>query len=177
MFEKPVKKIMYCYSHWNTTLSSIQEEDNVEFYEGIPTEEKVVAFCNSKEEEKLIVFDDLACSIGNSRSIVHKVFLIIARHTNTSAIYTCQDLTESYNNALISNSQIIVCLKNHRNIRQVNLLDRRLCMQNQVKNAFKHVMQSQKVFDYLLIDLDQTSCPEYTLRSSIFPPEETIVYR
>ena len=87
LFQKPPGKILYCYSIWQPLHDKMENELDINFYQGLPSLEYLQKF-GSSNQHTLVCLDDLQHEIVNSKTIEmlftqlcqccisHKIFFI-----------------------------------------------------------------------------------------------------
>ena len=172
MFDEPPEKVIYCYSIWTKLFDEMEKTLDIEFVQGMPTEEKIKDIFNGKHQ--MICLDDLQHEVANSTQ-AEKLFTQLSHHNNLSVVYLNQNLYYQGKCArtLNLNTAYTILLKNLRNIQQVALLGRQLGMGSLLKEAYQDA--TSKPFGYLVVDLSPKSEEKYRLRTNVFPSEAPMV--
>ena len=173
MFSEKIKKIYYFYNNWQKNYEQ-QTDVNIEFRQGLPSEEDLNQF--PKSEHSLVVIDDLQIPALNNIFIAN-LFGRESHHRNVSVILILQNLFHQgkYCRDISLNTHYFILFKNPRDTQQIRLLGRQLGIQKKLVSAYMDATETP--FGYLLIDLSPGSNDSYMLKSRIFPDEDTVVYK
>ena len=174
MFEDPPQEVFYFYASWNKSLDSITDP-NVHLIKGVPTHLELQNIYE-KPNHKLLCLDDLLLKITPS-SVIYDLFFIKGNHQNISVLFITQLLFSQQLKHLSLNAHYFIFMRSVRNTSQISRLASQLGMNDRIKNAFAHILRDEEPYTYLLIDLNPKANSEYAVRSSIFPGEDTIVYK
>ena len=173
MFVEPIENILYCHSCYQPLYDEIQHNvPNVDFYEGLPSEDDILEF-GTKEGHKLLILDDLMSKVCSSPVIVD-LFCQFSHHKNISVIFITQNIfhggksTRSIN----LNSHYYVLFKNKRDVGQVKTLGRQLFPGKSYILMQAYNESTLNPFGYLFIDLHPKSNEKFMLRTHILPSDE-----
>lgn len=161
MFNVKFKKIMWCYAETNAKPNVA----GVTYHKGM-----INNYSNERDEETLIILDDLMSEAYNST--VSELFTKGSHHRNTSVILVTQNLfhhtSQSRNISL--NAKYIVLFKNPRDKQQFSHLARQIYPENskELMRVYNEVMQTPHA--YFIIDLTQDCNELLRFRTDIFNP-------
>ncbi len=168
-----------CYSEWQELYSSVREYcPNVKFIQGLISRDDLSEL-GQDDTYSLVFIDDLMFELSSSEVFLQSL-LSISHHKKVHFIYTLHNIyfQGKFSRTLSLNTKYIVLFINRRDQEQI----RRLATQALGKGgsrclmeAYNDVQKSQK-YGYIMLDLSPHSDPKYTLRSKIFPGEDTVVY-
>lgn len=176
MFEKPVHKVFYHYSMYQSLFDQMKKEiPNIFFIEGLPDSLELMS---EKSKHSLVCLDDLMFQVGNDPKAA-SFFTVASHHLELSIIYLTQNLFAPGKVArtISLNSEYLCIFKNLRDSHQVSLLGSQI-FPGQSKSfleCYKDAVKSP--YSYLFIDLTANSSDLVRLRTKIFPDERTIIYR
>jgi hypothetical protein len=167
------KKVMYCYGVWQKLFEDKEKELALDFHEGLPTEEEVIHFADGSHN--VIVIDDLMDQVVDSPQI-QNLFTRLSHHKFVSVIFVNQNMFCQGRCArnISLNTHYMFLLRNPRDLMQFNILARQTGMKNTLIEAYRDCIS--KPYGYLLVDLSPHSDENYSLKTNIFPEEDTIVY-
>lgn len=179
LFTTPPDKILYCYGQYQSLFDDIEKQcANVEFYEGLPSKDIIIAFA-SKYKSSLICIDDLMAECINS-SDMQDVFTKYSHHLNMSVIFISQNLyiQGKYSRTISLNLHYIIATKSNRDISQISVLARQTGLRKTLQQAYSDATSIP--FGYLLIDLSpwpiENEGQQLQLYTNIFPPNDLVVY-
>ena len=173
LFDNKIEKILFCYGIYQDIYQKMERELDIEFHEGLPTEEYLTEFTDG-QTYTLIILDDLMQKCVKSPQ-VELIFTRLSHHRKITVIFINQNwYCQGKNACSISiNTHYFFILKNPRDVTQVNSLGRQIGMNKTLPEAYRDAVS--KPYGYLLIDLSPV--PDiYTLKTNIFPGENQIVY-
>ena len=171
MFNAPFDKIYYFYGVWQKGFENIEE--NVDFMEGLPTQEFID---NTSSNQPILVVIDDQQQIALNSELIANLFTKYSHHKNITVLLVLQNLFHQgkFARDISLNTHYFVLFKNQRDINQVKILGNQLGLSN---HLFKSYIEATKnPFSYLLIDLAPGSNNEFMLRSNIFPNEDPTIY-
>lgn len=170
-------KILYCYSVEQSLYETVKRDiPIVTFYQGIPDMELIIS--KSKEKNLVIVLDDLVHKIVDSQDML-LLFTQTAHHKKISVIFMMQNMYQSGKHArtIALNVKYIVLFANPRDTMQIKYLGRQIFPSNGERLYEAYVDAVNRMWGYLLVDLNHNTRPELRLRSNIFPDEgDMIIY-
>ena len=170
IFNKDIKKIVYCYGTWQDNFNKMKKEiKGIQFYEGIP--DNINSLFKLNERPGILILDDLMHDCTSSQQVVD-LFTRGSHHCDITTLYLTQNLFPQGKNArtISLNAHYIIAFKNPRDALSVRIL---------AQQAFPHkvpfVMESfqdatTKPYGYLLFDLHPSTPEEYRLRANILDP-------
>ena len=174
MFTEPVASVLYCYGVYQDYYNEMTIP-NIEFYEGLPTFEKVQSLNDGKFH--VIVLDDLMEYIIKSVE-TQNLFTKYCHHYNITAIFLTQNIFAQGPCArtININTHILVLFANKRDESQALNLGKQLfpCNSKIFMEAYEDA--TSVLHGYLVVDCDPKSPRELKLRTNIFPGEEIICY-
>ena len=172
MFKIPPRKIIFCYDVWQPVYDEMQNLQDINFVQGVPTTEILTTVDSSSHT--LLILDDLQHDIAKNKTC-EKLLTQLSHHANITVIYVLQNLYYPGIKTLTLNTHYNVLFQNLRDVMQISILSRQLGMGNALVDAYKDAVLT-KQYGYLLIDLCPHSEDKYRLRSYIFPDEYTVIY-
>ena len=174
LFSDPPKKILYCHGVYQNMFDSMERDLDIEFVEGIPSEEKIEEFANG--ESRCIVLDDLMTDVVESKHIQH-LFTRGSHHKNLTVVYLNQNMycQGKFARTLAINTQYLVIFKSPRDCSQLGVLGRQIGVGRSITEAYLDIMSNQN-YGYLLVDLSPHNEDGYLLKTNIFPGEDIVIY-
>ena len=168
LFSIPVKNII-----WQPTFQEMEEQMNINFHHGIPSEEEVENFIDGSH--KILILDDLMSQTVESSQVQHW-FTVGSHHNNLTIIYINQNMFCQGKCAwtMNLNTHYMILLRNPRDISQISVLGKQIGMGKGLVEAYQNCVS--KPYGYLLIDLSPHSDNSYRLKTNIFPNEDTVIY-
>lgn len=161
-------RIIWCYGAYQSLFN---EMNNVEFYDGLPSEIDTIS-------NALIVLDDLMSELCDNNKL-SKLFTKGSHHRNLSVIFIVQNMyqrgKEMRNISL--NTSYICCFNNLRDKLQISCLARQMYPGKSkfLLECFADACSTK--YGYIFIDLKQETDERLRLRSGLFPGDEkNIVY-
>jgi len=176
MFEKPVHKVFYHYSVYQSLFDQMKKEiPNIFFIEGVPESLEPLS---EKGLHNLVIFDDLMFQMSNDAK-AGSFFTIASHHYELSIIYLTQNMFApgKISRTISLNSEYLCIFKNLRDSHQVSHLGSQI-FPGQSKSflaCYKDAVEP--AYGYLFIDLTARSSDLIRLRTKIFPDERTIIYQ
>ena len=196
MFEKPVRKTLFCYSMWQRLYDELETKHpewglgTLEFHKGLPTEDFILSWARDGEEEaagkenshKVLVLDDMIEEVCRNLTAC-KLFTVTGHHANITVCILSQSLFPAgafgkYGRTVSLNSHYLVLFKNNRDRSQIVTLAKQVCpgQGSFLQEAFIKATEKDR-YGYLLLDLSGSLLEnEYRYRTNIFPGEATTVF-
>lgn len=146
-------------------------KSSISFHEGFPGEKIESGTLFKKEDNGILVLDDLIMAVSNDQTFA-KLFLQYSHHQNFSVIFLTQSLynSESKMNPLIlKNCDILVLFRNPRDTLSVSILGQRIFgkgKSNKLTESYE--MACSRPFSYLICDFRPMTAPEHLLRTGCF---------
>ena len=153
LFEEPIHKILYCYSIKQPIFNEILREiSNVEFYEGMPDEDKIVLF-GDLENHNLIILDDMMESIVKSVD-AQNLATKYSHHRNISTLYISQNLflQGKCSKSISINTHYFIIMCNPRDIKQISTLAAQTGLGMILIESYRDCVLNKK-YGYQLISL------------------------
>lgn len=180
MFKTPPKYILYCYgSVWQPIFDEMEKcVKNIRFFKGLPTEDEFLDIRDSNDGHFVCVLDDLMSQSSNS-SFVEKIVYAGSHHLNMTIVCLMQNLYQKGKvmRTISLNMHYYILFENRRDMEQILRFGRQV-LPHQSKFFFDSYKKSTiSKYGYLLVDLNPHTDKLYSLRTRIFPEEDTIVYR
>ena len=127
----------------------------------------------------LIFIDDLMQSISDS-SLFAESIISMSHHRRLNIIFTLHNIfyQGKYTRTLTLNTKYITLFVSRRDQTQVTRLGNQILGTGGGRaliECFKDLLSTEK-YPYIFIDMSPHIDPVYTLRSKIFPDQETVVY-
>ncbi len=168
-------RIVYCYGEYLTeTFEILKNSDlNVEFIEGLPTEDKIRAF--TADQNNCLILDDLMVECSESKEICN-YFSRTAHHKNISIFFLTQNFYQKgkYATTITRNSSYIILFASPRDFGQIKYFASQSFNPKALLHAYNLATRMPR--GYLLIDCTQNTPDKFRLRSNIIPPEETVIF-
>lgn len=180
MFKEKPSSILYCYgSVWQPIFDEMEKVvNNINFHKGLPTKDELVEIHDNDERHFICVVDDCMNQCANSTSMEEFV-CVGSHHLNMTIICLVQNLFQKGKvmRTLSLNMHYYALFENRRDAEQVLRFGRQV-YPHQSKYFLDAYQKATSVpFGYLLIDLNPQSNKLYSLRTKIFPGEDTVIYR
>jgi len=173
LFTTAAHKVLYCYGVWQSLFDIKEKELDIDFHEGVPTEETINNFADGKHN--IIIVDDLMEQVVKNQQIQH-LFTRGSHHRNLTVIYLNQNMFSQgkYARTMNLNTHYMILLKNPRDLSQIAILGRQIGLGKTLVEAYKDCIAQP--YGYLVIDLSPHNEDCYQLKTNIFPGQDTIVY-
>ena len=112
LFEKPPRKIIYCYDRWQPRFDRMKRD--CVFYKGIPPEGSLAKWFKP-QDNGLLILDDLMAESGNDKRVLD-LFTKDSHHRGITAFYLTQDLFPpgKYAKTINRNAHYVICFKSPR---------------------------------------------------------------
>ena len=179
MFKEPPKFVLYCYrSVWQPIFDDMQQNvKNICFHEGVPTKAELLDI-HRDNEHFICVLDDLMSESANSVD-VEQFVCIGSHHLKMTIICLVQNLFQKGKvmRALSLNCHYFVMYKNRRDQEQIQRFGKQAFPQQSKYLLDAYLKDTSTPSGHLIVDLNPHSYKLYSLRTRIFPGEDTIVYR
>ena len=161
IIENMPEKVIWCYSRWQDSYSTIP---NVEFVEGLRGLDNI--------RSHLVILDDLMMETDKN---VLDLF-VRGRHRDISVIFVTHNIFYKTLRTIKLNSNYITLFKNPCDTSQILSLGRQIYPGNSkhLEEAYKDATMRQ--YGYLFLDLRPQTEDNHRLRTNIFPGEEQVVY-
>ena len=178
IYEKPVNKILYCYTAFQPLFDEMEKEmSNITFHKGVPSEHYINEFATGGHN--ICVLDDMQNAVTSSPEMEH-LFTVASHHLQISVIYLLQNVYASgkYARSLALQAHYLFAMKSLRDQSQLACLSRQIYpgKSKLIPEVFADVMKMDK-YPYLVIDLAPHSDDRFRLRTHIFPGEDMIFYQ
>jgi hypothetical protein len=169
VFDKPVDRVVYCYSEWQKCF---EELPNVEFVKGVEPVLDDNFFSNKKHN--LLILDDLALSVCDDVRTT-KFFTQGIHHRNLSVMLILQNLYKQGKamRDIMLNAQYLILFKNVRDVNQISVLARQTGLPH-LTEAYRKVTSER--YQPLVIDMRPETEDYLRIRSHVSPGELTRVY-
>lgn len=176
LFDCQPRRVIYVYQVWQQAYDQLRKE-GVEFIQGLP---KNIRSLGDGKEHSLLILDDVAFSAYSDKE-VENLYTTYVHHLLISTVFISQNIFyQSKRSKTISVNTHYICLfKNPRGADQIEVLGRQIFGRDGhlLTESYQDAMMQQK-FPYLLVCLSpQDDFPAYSLRTKIFPLENTIIYK
>ena len=175
LFERPIRKIVYCYGQWQDCFKELVKE--VTFMEGIPDD--IPALFPPPHRPGLLVLDVLMRNCSDDERILD-LFTKVSHHCDVTCIYLTQNLFPpgKFSRSISLNAHFIIAFNNPR-----DTLGLRTLAQQAFSGRVPFVWESfqdatSQPFGYLMMDLHPRTPDIQRLRTRIFPESHSypIVY-
>lgn len=169
--------ILYCYGVWQDLFEQMEHNiENITFNHGLPSQKQIDNLTSNKMHN-IIIFDDLMNEVVKN-SDIEQLFTRGAHHKKLTIIYLNQNMFCQGKNAktINLNCHYLVLFKNPRDSSQIKRLGQQIYpgQSSVIVEAYKDCMHQP--FGYLVIDLSPGADQKHSLRTNIFPGEDTIIY-
>ena len=170
LFERPIRKIIYCYGQWQESFKDMAEQ--VEFIEGIP--EDIPTMFPPQCCPGILVLDDLMRNCSDDERILD-LFTKVSHHCDVTCIYLTQNLFPpgKFSQSISLNAHYIIAFNNPR-----DTLGFRALAQKAFTGRVPYVLESfqdatSKPFGYLVMDLHPRTPNIQRLRAKLLPATQT----
>ena len=179
MYDKPVKKILYCYTAYQDLFQDMETEiENITFHKGPPSEQYLNEFV-ADGGHNICVLDDMQSTVTSSLEM-EQLFTVHSHHKCISVLFLVQNIFTQgkYARSLALQAHYLVPMKSLRDRSQMACLSRQIYpgKSNLLPQVFDDIVKMDK-YPYLLIDISPHGDDRFRLRTHIFPGENTIVYQ
>lgn len=169
--DQPKKlKVLWCYGIYQKTYDIPILNCEVTYLHGIPSESEI-----AENLPDFVILDDLMTESSNTTE-VSNLFTRGSHHLGFSVILIVQNLfakgKEMRNISL--NSQIIVLMKNRRDLNQIRSLGSQLFPSKLKRFLAVYEDATKRPYGYLLIDTTQQTLEEFRLRTNVIPNNSSI---
>ena len=163
-FEKPPRKIIYCYDRWQPRFDRMKYS---KFYKGLPPEGSLQKWFKPQDNGVLIL-DDLMEESGNDKRMLD-LFTKDSHHRGITAFYLMQDLFPpgKYAKTINRNAHYVICFKSPRDkIGICNLLLQ--VYPDRWKKVLKLFLKlTARPFGYFMLDLHPALQDQFRLWSHL----------
>jgi hypothetical protein len=168
-------RIVYCYGEYlEQTFKKLRESGlNIEFIEGLPTEDRIRPFDSSKKN--CLILDDLMRECTESSDICN-YFTRTGHHKSISIFYLTQNFYQKgrYSTTITRNSSYIILFSSPNDYGQIRIFANQHFNPKAILDAYKQIIKKSR--GYLLIDCSQTTPEKFRLRTNITDIKNTIVF-
>ena len=173
LIDKPINKIIYCYSRWQNNFSELLNTiSNIQFIQGLPEMDQF-----DVKENNLLILDDLMSECGKNLAI-KEIFTIDSNHSNISVFFLTQNLFSNDKNTItISlNCNYMFIFNNPRDRAQFSHLSRQVFPENSkfLQECYYEAVENR---GYLFLDFTQTANKNYRVQSDICFDDSSIIKR
>ena len=175
MFTETPSKILYCYGVHQPFFNEMKL-DNIEWYEGVPSYQKLEEM-NDSSNFKILILDDLMEKILRNVEM-QNLFTKKCHHYHISVIFITQNVSAQgpCARSIALNTHILVLFANKRDESQASYLGKQLYPGYGHGFIEAYEDATSTPFGYLVVDCHPQSPREIKLRTHIFPGEDTICY-
>ncbi len=177
--DQKITTFIVCYNEWQSAYAEIRKYcPKVEFIQGLIGRAKLDTL-GKDNTYSLIFIDDLMQSISDS-SLFAESIISMSHHRRLNIIFTLHNIfyQGKYTRTLTLNTKYITLFVSRRDQTQVTRLGNQILGTGGGRaliECFKDLLSTEK-YPYIFIDMSPHIDPVYTLRSKIFPDQETVVY-
>lgn len=164
LFERPIRKIVYCYGQWQECFKNMASR--VTFVEGIP--EDIPSLFPPNCRPGILILDDLMRNCSDDERILD-LFTKVSHHCDVTCIYLTQNLFPpgKFSRSISLNAHYVITFNNPR-----DTLGFRTLAQQAFAGRVPYVWESfqdatSKPFGYLLMDLHPRTPNIQRLRTNI----------
>jgi len=179
MFKEPPFCTLYCYgSVWQPIFTEMQRSiKNITFHKGIPSRDDLMEIRGDSRDHFICVLDDLLHELANN-VWAQELICVSSHHLNATICVLGHTIFEKDKvmRTLSLNIHYFVLFENRRDSEQLLRFGRQV-FPHKAKyflDVFQKAVASSR---YLFIDLNPCSNKFYSLRTRIFPGEDTIIFR
>ena len=172
LLDRPVKKIVFCYSLWQPAYDEMKRQHkNMEFYEGVPNSPFELFPLNDRPG--FIFFDDLMGELTdkeNKKKMEHW-FSRGSHHHDVSLCALIQNLFPKDMRTVSLNAHIIIYFPNPRDQLQLSTLARQAFPNHgdRIKRAYMAIKDTP--YHPLILDFQQKTPDEFRVRTGLLPEE------
>jgi hypothetical protein len=174
VFDVQPKRIVYAYTEWQPEYLSLKERvPEIEFVNGVQEILEDGEYFHGNDP-KLLVLDDMATAIVESKK-GSKLFTQCIHHKNLTVLYVVNNLFKQGKSSrdIHLNSQYVFLFRNVRDVNQIKVLSNQMGIPY-LQEAYGQA--TSEPYQPLMIDL-RTDTPAYLrLRSHILPDEICQIY-
>lgn len=174
MIDKPVTEVIYFYGIYSSTVNKIEQMGH-KAISGFPSEEDIQKF----PKNSFVILDDLMMETNESsnQKLLNSMFTRDSHHVGFSVCLILQNLFQ--------NKSIQVCRTNSHYIYLLGSKNAALSVRTLGSMLFPgklsyfldaYSKSIKENFNGLLIDLHPASNPKFSLRTHLFPDEETTIF-
>ena len=171
LFERPIRKIVYCYGQWQECFQDMASQ--ITFVEGIP--EDIPALFPIGCRPGILVLDDLMRNCSEDKRILD-LFTKVSHHCDVTCIYLTQNLFPpgKFSISISLNAHYIIALNNPGDTSGF----RTLAQQGFARHV-PYVWESfqdatSQPYGYLMLDLHPRTPAILRLRSNILPVSQSL---
>lgn len=179
MFKEAPTYILYCYgSVWQPVFTEMQHSiESVVFHEGVPSKEDLMEIRGDDRRHMICVLDDLLQDLANDKW-AQELVCVSSHHLNITICVLGHNIYEKGKvmRTMSLNIHYYVIFENRRDPEQLHRFGRQV-FPNKGKYFIDSLIKATSLARYLLVDLSPKSDKLYSLRTRIFPGEDTVVFR
>ena len=169
LFERPIRKIVYCYGQWQECFKDMG--GHVQFEEGIP--EDIPSLFPPTCRPGVLVLDDLMRDCSDDERILD-IFTKVSHHCDVTCIYLTQNLFPpgKFSHSISLNAHYIIAFNNPRDTLGLRTLAQQWFAGHVpfVWESFQDAMSQP--FGYLMLDLHPRTANIQRVRTKILPTEQ-----
>lgn len=170
---EPPVAVLYCYGIYQPLFEEIAKLPSVTLHEGLPTSDELDEFTRDRKHKR-IVLDDLMQQVITNDGM-ELLFTQGCHHRRVSVVFVTQNLLPQGKNSRniaqnTSIQELKSCVSDAHVGRQIFPNHKKFLVE-----AYEDIIKTPH--NYLLVDLTPHAKENYRVRSSIFPGEDTVVYR
>ncbi|CAC5358259.1 unnamed protein product [Mytilus coruscus] len=179
MFKNVPSYILYCYgSVWKPICTEMQRSiDGIMFHEGIPSKEDLMEARGDDRRHMICVLDDLLHDLANDRW-AQELICVSSHHLNITVCLVGHNIYEKGKvmRTLSLNMHYYILFENRRDSEQILRFGRQV-FPHKGKYFLDSFIKAMSFSRYMMVDLNPKTEKLYSLRTRIFPGEDTIVFR
>jgi hypothetical protein len=176
----PFDRIVYCYGEkLISTFKTLEDHFklyniNIQFVEGLPTDENLLRPFNPLRNNCLIL-DDLMRECTESSDICN-YFTRTGHHRNISIFYLTQNFYQKgrYSTTITRNSSYIILFSSPNDFGQIKAFASQRFNPTAILDAYKRIIKRPR--GYLLIDCTQTTPEKLRLRTNITGGRDMVIF-
>ena len=165
LFEKPPRKIIYCYDRWQPRFGRMKR--SCTFYKGIPAEGSLAKWFKP-QDNGLLILDDLMAESGNDKRVLD-LFTKDSHHHGITAFYLTQDLFPpgKFAKTINRNAHYVICFKSTRDKTGIRNLLLQVYPERWKKVLQLFLKLTARPFGYFMLDLHPASQDKFRIWSHL----------
>ena len=169
LFEKPPRKIIYCYDRWQPRFDRMKR--SCTFYKGIPAEGSLAKWVKP-QDHGLLILDDLMAESGNDKRVLD-LFTKDSHHRGITAFYLTQDLFPpgKFAKTINRNAHYVICFKSPRDKTGIRNLLLQVYPERWKKVLQLFLKLTARPFGYFMLDLHPASQDQFRIWSHLTKQE------
>lgn len=159
----PPKKVIWCYTEWQSAYDQMKKEKTVQFIQGPPP-----AHVFDDKRPTLLVLDDM---MGEISKDIEEIFTKKSHHSNTSVFLLVQNPYIKEMRTISLNSHYVMLMKNPRDGSQASIFGRQMFPGNSQMVTAAYEEATSAAHGYLMLDMTQDTPNWERVRTGILPTD------